>query len=102
MRPARAADRVVGGTTSFPESVILPRCTPPLKNPTLLAQGSQFIVATHSPILLSVPGARILQIDDTGRIERVSYDDAEPVNLTRVFLADPDQFLRHLLPHHQG
>ena len=64
----------------------------------LLAEGSQFIVATHSPILLSVPGARILQIDDTGRIERVGYDDAEPVTLTRSFLADPDRFLRHLLP----
>lgn len=36
----------------------------------LVGQGSQFIVATHSPILLAVPGARILQIDDTGRIER--------------------------------
>ena len=63
----------------------------------LLAQGSQFVVATHSPILLSVPGARILQIDEAGRIERVSYDDAEPVSLTRSFLAEPDRFLRHLL-----
>jgi len=63
----------------------------------LLAQGSQFLVATHSPILLSVPGARILQIDDTGRIERVTYDDADPVSLTRSFLNEPDLFLRHLL-----
>ena len=63
----------------------------------LLAQGSQFVMATHSPILLAVPGARILQIDDTGRIERVSYDDAEPVSLTRSFLTEPDRFLRHLL-----
>jgi predicted ATPase len=66
----------------------------------LVGQGSQFIVATHSSILLAVPGARILQIDDTGRIERVSYDDAEPVSLTRSFLAEPDRFLRHLLPDH--
>jgi predicted ATPase len=64
----------------------------------LVGQGSQFVVATHSPILLAVPRARILQIDDTGRIERVSYDDAEPVSLTRAFLTEPDRFLRHLLP----
>lgn len=63
----------------------------------LVDQGSQFIVATHSPILLAVPGARILQIDQTGRIERVDYDAAEPVRLTRSFLADPGRFLRHLL-----
>jgi predicted ATPase len=63
----------------------------------LVAQGSQFVVATHSPILLAVPGARILQIDADGEIERVGYDDAEPVTLTRGFLASPDRFLRHLL-----
>jgi predicted ATPase len=62
----------------------------------LVAQGSQFVVATHSPILLAVPGARILQIDTDGEIERVGYDEADPVALTRGFLADPDRFLHHL------
>lgn len=62
----------------------------------LVAQGSQFVVATHSPILLAVPGARILQIDTDGEIEQVSYDQADPVTLTRGFLADPDRFLHHL------
>ena len=64
----------------------------------LVAQGSQFMVATHSPILLAVPGARILQIDADGEIEQVDYDQADPVTLTRGFLADPQRFLRHLLP----
>lgn len=63
----------------------------------LVDQGSQFIVATHSPILLAVPGARILQIDDAGRVEPVDYDAAAPVVLTRSFLADPGRFLQHLL-----
>lgn len=63
----------------------------------LVAQGSQFVVATHSPILLAVPGARILQVDGDGRIEQVTYDDAEPVTLTRGFLDSPQRFLRHLL-----
>lgn len=62
----------------------------------LIAQGSQFVVATHSPILLAVPGAQILQIDPSGQIEQVSYDEADPVALTRGFLTDPDRFLHHL------
>jgi predicted ATPase len=62
----------------------------------LIAQGSQFVVATHSPILLAVPGARILQIEPSGQIEQVSYDQADPVALTRGFLTDPDRFLHHL------
>jgi len=43
-----------------------------------------------------VPGARILQIDPNGQIEQVSYDQADPVALTRGFLNDPDQFLHYL------
>lgn len=62
----------------------------------LVEQGSQFIVATHSPILLAAPNARILQIDVDGTIEQVGYDAAEPVTLTRGFLADPARFLHHL------
>lgn len=64
----------------------------------LMSQGCQFVVATHSPILLAVPGARILQIDTDGSIDRVDFDRADPVALTRTFLAAPDRFLRHLLP----
>ncbi|MGI5506449.1 AAA family ATPase [Lentzea sp. CA-135723] len=63
----------------------------------LTSQGSQFVIATHSPIVLALPGARILQIDSSGELEHVEYDDAEPVRLTRNFLADPQNFLRHLL-----
>lgn len=62
----------------------------------LTSQGSQFVVATHSPVLLALPGAAILEIDGDGAIRRVGYDDAPPVSLTRGFLADPDAFLRHL------
>ncbi len=62
----------------------------------LTAQGSQFVVATHSPILLALPGATVLQIGDDGAVRRVGYDEALPVVLTRSFLADPDAFLRHL------
>jgi predicted ATPase len=63
----------------------------------LVDRGCQFLIATHSPILLAVPGARILAVDDEGRIRRVDYDEAEPVALTRDFLAAPQRYLRHLL-----
>lgn len=62
----------------------------------LTARGSQFVVATHSPVLLALPGATILEIGDDGVVRRVGYDEALPVVLTRGFLADPDAFLRHL------
>jgi predicted ATPase len=59
----------------------------------LLRQGCQFVVATHSPILLAMPGARILQIESDGTIEQVEYDQAEPVALTRAFVNHPGRFL---------
>ena len=63
----------------------------------LVEQGCQMVVATHSPILLALPGARILEIDDEGTVAPVDYDDALPVRLTRDFLDEPQKFLRHLL-----
>ncbi|MPZ85243.1 MAG: AAA family ATPase [Actinophytocola sp.] len=82
-----------------PEAALSPRgCLAVLARiAELVGQGSQFVIATHSPILLAVPGARILQIDADGEIERVDYDQADPVALTRGFLAAPERFLRHLL-----
>jgi predicted ATPase len=63
----------------------------------LRAQRCQFVVATHSPVLLALPGALILQVDDDGEIREVPFNEAEPVALTRRFLADPAAPLRELL-----
>ncbi|MFE3442552.1 AAA family ATPase [Nocardia sp. NPDC059180] len=63
----------------------------------LTDQDCQAIVATHSPVLLALPGATIYEIGDDGTIGRVEYDEALPVRLTRDFLAAPEKFLRHLL-----
>ncbi|MFE3878010.1 AAA family ATPase [Kitasatospora sp. NPDC059146] len=62
----------------------------------LITQGSQFVIATHSPILLALPGARILQLEADGTVEQVGYDQAEPVTLTRAFVNRPERFLRDL------
>lgn len=54
----------------------------------LIEQGSQFIVSTHSPILLAYPGARILQLGPEG-IEEVRFEDTEHYVVTRRVLQDP-------------
>ncbi|MEU6641717.1 AAA family ATPase [Saccharomonospora sp. NPDC046836] len=63
----------------------------------LAEQGCQIVVATHSPILLALPGATIYEIAETGDFEPVAYDEALPVRLSRDFLAAPEKFLRYLL-----
>jgi len=62
----------------------------------LVDDGSQFVIATHSPILLAFPGARLLRLDGE-RIEPVEYRQTEHYALTRDFLNDPDRYLKRLL-----
>ncbi len=63
---------------------------------TMVDQGAQFIIATHSPIILAYPGAAILSFDQ-GQIKLARYEDLEHVALTRSFLEDPQRYLRHLM-----
>jgi predicted ATPase len=63
----------------------------------LVVQRCQIVIATHSPILLALPGASIYEISEDGTTRIVSYDNALPVRLTREFLSDPDRYLRHLI-----
>ena len=62
-----------------------------------VAQSSQFIIATHSPIVLAYPGATIYSFDRTPPAS-VRFEELEHVNLTRSFLNDPGSYLRHLIP----
>ena len=57
--------------------------------------GSQFIIATHSPILMAYPGADIYCFDQ-GCIRNTPYDQLDHVIFTRDFLNAPGRFLRHL------
>ena len=61
----------------------------------MIEQDSQFIIATHSPILMAYPGAEILSFDQHP-ISPVGYQSLEHVNLMRDFLNNPEAFLRHL------
>jgi len=62
----------------------------------LVKQGAQFIIATHSPILLAYPRAKILSFDDCG-ISHVDYEDTEHYAVTRDFLNHYPRRLQQLL-----
>ena len=60
-----------------------------------VAQDCQFVIATHSPILMALPHAELLLLDG-GTIAPIAYEDVEHVRITRAFLDDPHSFLRRL------
>jgi predicted ATPase len=62
----------------------------------LVRRGSQFIIATHSPILLAYPNAKILLFDQDG-ISEVAYEDTEHYAITRGFLNHYERRLQQLL-----
>ena len=62
----------------------------------LIAADSQFVIATHSPILMAYPDAWIYQLGAHG-LERVDYEDTEHFRITRSFLNNPRDMLRQLL-----
>lgn len=62
----------------------------------LIGRNSQFIIATHSPILLAYPDAWIYQASNTG-LDRVAYEDTEAYSVTRSFLNRPQTYLDILL-----
>ena len=62
----------------------------------LTDSGSQCVIATHSPILMAFPGARLYQLGEEG-IGPVEYRQTEHYQLTRRFLENPERMLRYLL-----
>src|SRR5205085_10529859 len=61
----------------------------------MVNEDAQFIIATHSPILMAFPEAMILSFD-VHPIKEVMWEEIEHVSLTRAFLNNPSSFLRHL------
>ena len=62
----------------------------------LAGEGAQFIIATHSPILLGLPGAQILSFDD-GPIRPCSYEETDSFRVTSLFLNHRELVLKNLL-----
>jgi predicted ATPase len=57
---------------------------------------SQFVIATHSPIILAYPDSLIYEFSDTG-MERVNYRDSQPFQVTSRFLRNPESMVERLL-----
>lgn len=62
----------------------------------LVGESSQFVIATHSPIIMAYPDALIYELTDHG-IKRTAYEDSTNYVVTREFLNRPDVMLRELL-----
>ncbi len=62
----------------------------------LVQQNSQFIIATHSPIVMAFPGAEIKLFDEDG-IRTVDYRDTDHYKITKQFINDPERMLHLLL-----
>lgn len=58
--------------------------------------GGQFIIVTHSPILLGIPDAQILSFDN-GPVHPVSYEETDSYQVTKLFLENREQMLKRLL-----
>ncbi|WP_196940631.1 hypothetical protein [Sphingobacterium pedocola] len=56
---------------------------------------SQFIIATHSPILLAYPNADIYQVTEDG-LQQVGYEDTEQYRLTKYFMNNYNRMLQEL------
>ncbi len=63
---------------------------------SLVKNNSQFIIATHSPILMAMPDAEILEFKEDG-IKSVKYDETEHFRVTRDFLQNPERMIKYLI-----
>ena len=75
----------------------------PQRQLTLLIQlvkmaehGSQFLIASHSPILLGIPGAQILSFDG-GQVHECAYEETESYEITEMFINHREALLNRLL-----
>ncbi len=80
-----------------PESALSPMrlLTLMLEIDRLVKNDSQFIIATHSPILMAFPDAEIFEFSENG-IKRVNYRDTEHYKITKQFLDNPEKMLHYL------
>lgn len=61
----------------------------------LVKEGSQFIISTHSPIIMAYPHAKIMELTDSGMTE-VKLENTNHFNIMKQFFEDKDRLLHHL------
>lgn len=64
--------------------------------PDCVKDGSQFIIVSHSPILLGLPGADIFTFDN-GLIHKCKYEDTDSYQVTKMFINEREMLLHRLL-----
>ncbi len=81
-----------------PEAALSPQrqLTLLLEMDRCVRENAQFLIVTHSPILLGFPGAQILSFDD-GPIHPVTYEETSSYQITSMFLNNRERFLQQLL-----
>ena len=86
-----------------PEAALSPQrqLTLLLEIANCVKEGSQFIIASHSPILLGIPDAEIVSFDD-GQIHCCEYEDTESYQVTKMFIENKDVMLNKLLNETEG
>lgn len=64
---------------------------------TMRKEGSQVLVATHSPLLVTLPGATLIEFDEAGFRAVDGFENLALVRQWRAFLTEPNRYFRHLL-----
>ena len=67
----------------------------------LVKQGAQFIIASHSPILLGIPGAELLSFDES-KVHSIAYEDTSSYQVMEMFLNNREYMLSRLLEEEKG
>ena len=81
-----------------PEAALSPQrqMTLLLKIAESARENSQFFIVTHSPVLLTLPGAEILSFDD-GVLHKIEYEETESYRISEMFINHREQVLKRLL-----
>ncbi len=81
-----------------PEAALSPQrqMTLLLKIAESARENSQFFIVTHSPVLLTLPGAEILSFDN-GILHKIAYEDTESYRISEMFINHREQVLKRLL-----
>lgn len=67
----------------------------------LAKEGAQFIIATHSPILLGLPGVSIFSFDQDG-VHTCTYEETDSYRIMEMFINNKENILRHLLVNEEN
>lgn len=85
-----------------PEAALSPQrqLTLMLEIQRCVQEGAQFLIATHSPILMTLPDAEILTFDN-GTIKPCSYEDTGAYMITKMFMDDRERVLANLFGNNE-